>query len=80
MYVHCDNVTACSIINKGSCKNSQVMDSLRRVFWYSAIFNFRLRAFYYKGESNCLADGASRLHEPGGLHRLLQNMSNTGYI
>lgn len=79
-YVHCDNVTACSIINKGSCKNSQVMDSLRRVFWYSAIFNFRLRAFYYKGESNCLADGASRLHEPGGLHRLLQTMSNTGYI
>ena len=80
VYIHCDNVTACSIINKGSCKNSQVMDSLRRVFWYSAVFNFRLRAVYYRGVSNRLADGASRLHEPGGLHRLLQIMSNTGHI
>ena len=80
VYIHCDNVTACSIINKGSCKNSQVMDSLRRVFWYSAVFTFRLRAVYYRCVSNRLADGASRLHEPGGLHRLLQIMSNTGHI
>ena len=33
VYVHCDNLTACALINKLSCRNSIVMESLRRVFW-----------------------------------------------
>lgn len=70
VYVHSDNQAAVAIINKGSSKNSMVMDSLRRVFWLSAIYNFRLQAVYYPGPSNFLADAVSRLHEPGGVQRL----------
>lgn len=80
VFVHCDNLAACAIINKGSCKNPVVMDSLRRVFWLSAIFNFRLKAVYYDGKSNFLSDSVSRLHETGGVQRLVLNMTNSGYL
>ena len=70
VYVHSDNQAAVAIINRGSSKHPAVMDSLRRVFWLSAIYNFRLRAVYYPGSSNFLADAVSRLHEPGGGPRL----------
>ncbi len=46
------------------------MDSLRRVFWLSIAFNFRLHAVYICGSQNKMADQVSRLHEPGGLQRL----------
>ena len=80
VYVHCDNVAAVSIINRGSCKNRTVMNSLRRVFWLSAIYNFRLKAVYYRGISNVLADSVSRLHEKGGGKRLAWYMRNAGYM
>ena len=80
VFVHCDNIAACSIINKGSSKNYVVMDSLRRVFWLSAVFNFRLRAVYYSGESNFLADSVSRLHEPGGVPRLMSYINNIQFL
>lgn len=79
VFVHSDNLAACAIINKGSCKDACVMNSLRRVFWLSAIFNFRLKAVYYKGSYNVLADSVSRLHEKDGYHRLLSQMQNVGY-
>jgi hypothetical protein len=79
VFVHSDNLAACAIINKGSCKDANVMKSLRRVFWLSAIFNFRLKAVYYKGSYNVLADSVSRLHEKDGYHRLLSQMHNVGY-
>ena len=68
--VHTDNQAAVAIINKGSSKHPQVMDSLRRVFWLSALFNFRLHAVYIPGIANKMADQISRLHEPGGWQRL----------
>lgn len=54
-----------------------VMDSLWRVFWLSTTFNFRLRAFYYPGPANFLADAVSRLHEHGGVSRLQTLLSGT---
>ena len=42
--VHCDNQAAVGIINKGSSKDPVVMASLRRIFWYSALSNFHLKA------------------------------------
>ncbi|MCK5872999.1 MAG: hypothetical protein KAG26_09245, partial [Methylococcales bacterium] len=66
VFVHSDNQAAVAIINRGSCKNPLVMQSLRRVFWASAVFNFRLRAVYYPGDRNFLADAVSRLHERPG--------------
>ncbi len=77
VFVHSDNQAAVAIVNKGSCKNPIVMDSLRRVFWLSAVHNFRLRAVYYPGRHNTVADSISRLHEPGGWGRLQAALSVT---
>ena len=68
--VYSDNTAAVSIINKGTTKDPRVMDSLRNVFWLSAIFNFRLKALYYPGIRNTLADACSRLSDPGGVGQL----------
>ena len=61
--IHTDNQAAAAIINKGSSRDPLVMESLRRIFWLSATFNFRLHAVYLPGEENVLADSVSRLHE-----------------
>ena len=76
VFVHIDNMAAVAIINRGSCKQPMVMACLRRIFWLSAVFNFRLRAVYYPGIRNVLADAASRLHEPGGGPRLLSLLAS----
>lgn len=64
VFILCDNQAAVSIINRGTSRNRFVMDSLRRVFWLSAIYNFRLHAIYLPGRHNYVADAVSRLHEP----------------
>lgn len=68
--VHCDNQAAVGIINRGMSTNPTVMASLRRVFWLSAVYNFRLQAVYYPGSENILADAVSRLHEPNLLQKI----------
>lgn len=70
VYIHTDNQAAAAIINKGSCRDPFVMNSLRRVFWLSAIYNFRVKAVYYPGSANTIADAVSRLHEAPGCYRL----------
>ena len=65
VHVHCDNTTAVSVLNKGTACNDTVMGYLRGLFWLSATFNFRLKAFYVPGAFNNLADDISRLHQPG---------------
>ena len=44
--IHCDNQPAVSIINKCSTRNSILMSFLLRLFWLSAIYNFRITARY----------------------------------
>ena len=61
--IQSDSTTAVSIINKGTSKNTVVMQHLRGLFWSSAIFNFRVTAIYIPGHMNCIADAISRLHE-----------------
>lgn len=61
--VHCDNQAAVAIINRGTCSNQTVMASLRRIFWLSALYNFRINAVYHPGIENTMADAVSRLHE-----------------
>ena len=80
VFIHTDNIAACAIINKGTCRNRTVMDSLRRIFWLSPIFNFRLKCVYYPGDRNRLGDAVSRLHEPNGFIRLKTAMFNCGYF
>ena len=70
IFVHCDNQCAVYTINKGISKHPEVMASLRRVFWWSALYNFRLKAVYYPGQYNIIADRVSRLNECNGLAKL----------
>lgn len=79
IFVHTDNITAASIINKGMAKEKVVMNSLRRIFWLSAKFNFRLQAVYYPGIRNVLADCISRIEEPGA-GKKLDNALQTTYV
>ena len=57
-----DNQATVAIINKGSTPNRLTMGLLRRLFWLSATYNFRLTATYIPGKSNMIADAFSRLH------------------
>jgi len=75
--IYSDNTTAVSIFNKGTARDHHVMEALREIFWWSAIFNFRLRAIYYPGRHNRVADAASRLAEPGGPEALSRALSHT---
>jgi hypothetical protein len=77
VFVYSDNQAAVHIINKGTAKDSFVMDSLRRVFWLSAVWNFKLKALYYPGNQNILADAASRLQEPWAMQALQTAMQHT---
>lgn len=70
IFIHCDNMTAVSAINKGYSKHTLANQSLRRVFWWSVIYNFRLKAIYYPGYRNNIADAISRLDMPGGYTNL----------
>ena len=63
VHVHCDNTTAVAILNKGTSCNDVTMHRIRRLFWLSAKFNFRIKAFYVPGVDNTLADNISRLHQ-----------------
>ena len=71
IFIHIDNQAAVSIVNKGSSWDPIVMDSLRNIFWMSAVYNFRLKAVYYPGKFNIVADSISRFHEPNGYVHLL---------
>jgi hypothetical protein len=71
VYVHCDSMVACAVIKRGSSRNPIVMASLRRVFWLSAVYNFKIRTWFYPGVRNIVADRISRLHEPGGWQKLM---------
>lgn len=68
--IHTDNITAKSIVNKGTCKSAYVMNLLRQLFWLQAVFNFSIKAVYIPGKYNVLADCISRLHEKGQLSKL----------
>ena len=77
VYVHSDNQCAVACIRKGTSKHPLVMSSLRRVFWLSAIFNFRIKSVYYPGIRNSLADRCSRLYEHNGIQKLNDVISNS---
>ena len=71
IFIHSDNMTAVSAINKGTSRNPFVMKCLRQLFWLSATYNFHVSARFLAGISNTVADDISRLHEPGRLSRML---------
>ena len=60
--IQSDSQAAVGIINQGSTRNGFVMSWLRRLFWLSAIYNFRITARHIKGADNVTADAISRMH------------------
>ena len=61
--VRCDNTAAVAMLNKGSTRHPVMMQFLRGLFWLSATFNFRIKAYHIPGVQNVEADHVSRLHE-----------------
>ena len=72
VHIYCDNTAAVGMLNKGSSRNPLMMIYLRRLFWSSAIYNFRLKVFHVPGALNVVADHVSRLHEHAHLAAFLQ--------
>ena len=75
--VHSDNQAAVAQINRGSSRDPVVMAALRRIFWLSATYNFRLYCVYLPGIRNNVADAASRFYEPNGRSRLFHLLSSS---
>ena len=71
IFIHSDNVTTVSAINKGTSRNPFIMACLRQLFWLSAMYNFHISARFLPGLSNTVADDISRLHEPGRLEKII---------
>ncbi len=68
--VYTDSVTAKAAINKGYSKNKTVMAFLRQLFWLSAMYQFRIRAYHVAGCRNTIPDTISRLSTRGFLQKL----------
>ena len=75
--IYSDNAVTVSAINKGTCRNDEIMRCIRSLFWLSASFNFHLTARYLPGIRNVAADSASRLSIPGYLETLWQFTDNS---
>ena len=71
LHVYCDNTAAVAMLNKGTTGSSVMMHYLRILFWLSATFNFRLKAFHVPGKLNVIADHILRVHESAHLIELL---------
>ena len=78
--VFTDNTCTKGVLNKGSCKNSLIMDNLRDLFWLSACFNFAIKAVHIPGVENITPDTISRIHEPGKLSLLSHLFLDKGII
>ena len=52
--IHSDSTTAVAIVNKGTTRSPIVMPYLRRLFWLSAIYNFRITARHIPGKENIM--------------------------
>lgn len=79
IHVHSDNQCAVAIINRGTAKDEFVMASLRRVAWLATLYNFDLKAVYYPGDRNVVADALSRLPALPAI-RTLQSMLGHSFL
>ena len=76
VHVFCDNTAAVAMLNKATTRSPLMMVFLRKLFWLSATYNFRLKAFHVPGRLNIMADHVSRLHESDHLLGFLAMLQN----
>lgn len=58
---HCDNMCTVEVVRSGSCRNEQIMDLIRKLFFICAKYNFELSTCYVNTHANDIADALSRL-------------------
>ena len=58
--VYTDNITARAAINKGRCKDKEMMCHIRNLFWLSHFLNFSITCMHIPGVTNVQADCVSR--------------------
>ena len=58
--VHCDNQAVVEVINTGYCKDGQLMQLLRCLFFISSFFGIAVKATHIAGHRNTGADAISR--------------------
>lgn len=63
VHIFTDNMTAKSVINKGSCTNPVIMTYMTQLCWYQTCYSFSVKDFHVAGKLNYLEDSISRLHE-----------------
>ena len=56
----CDNAAVVAVINKGSCKDPELMHLMRCLSFYAAYYNFSFQAVHIAGVKNIAADALSR--------------------
>jgi hypothetical protein len=74
--VHTDSTVAKAVINKGRSKNRYINMLLRKMFWLSERYDFKVRAIHVPGAVNLFPDTISRLHEAGKSETLCRMLSN----
>jgi hypothetical protein len=60
--IFCDNEASVYVINSGSTKDTCMQNCLRELCYIEAIYQFEIKAEYFVGEENRLADYLSRWH------------------
>lgn len=76
--LYIDNTQAMALINKGTSRNSLVMDWLRELFWLSVINNFHITARYLRSKDNWIADKLSRMSNCKDWTVLNSRLTNLG--
>ena len=69
-----DSTTTLSSINKGTSSNQLAIKWLRKLFWLSATYNFRVTSRYIPTVANTLADAISRIHDPAHCELLVEKL------
>ena len=59
--LHCDNQCIVEVVRSGTCKNPQIMDLVRLLFFISATYRFEVSSCYVSTTTNDIADSLSRL-------------------
>ena len=77
--IYTDNMCAATILNKNTCKNKVLLQSLQEMFWTAVKYNFVVKAIYMPGYLQTLPDSISRLQENNGLLRV-EKLINVWYM
>ena len=60
MVAHCDNQAVVEVVNAGYCKDPELMQLLRTLFFLKAQLEITIKAVHIPGRQNGIADAISR--------------------